>query len=163
MKKPRAKPPHWSDVYSLGMPAVDNEHRGLFAAMSDLSDAVLRNDWGTAKHILAAIPKDAAKHFSREERLMRRVGYSGSEWHRAQHTTARKRLGVLVQAARSGGMAECNGVIAYFGSWLPDHISLHDRMMMASVRNFKRSLPLRTSALGKSLQRHGRPTKRHRE
>jgi hemerythrin len=153
MKNIRVKPPRWSDIYCLGILAVDNEHRGLFAAVGDLFDALLRNDWATAKHILIVIPKDAAKHFRQEERLMRRVGYSGRKWHRAQHATAEKRLGVVVQEALTGGLSQCGGVIAYVRSWLPTHIMLHDRMMTATVRNFRRTLPLRTGALGRSLRR----------
>ena len=69
--------PRWSAVYSLGLPDVDKEHRGLFAGLSDLSVAVFSDDWSTAKRILEVIPTDATKHFGREERLMRRAGYSG--------------------------------------------------------------------------------------
>jgi len=138
--------PVWSEFYSLGIPEVDNDHRGLFAAMGDLADAVVRQDWDSARAILQVIPPDATKHFTREERLMRRVGYSGLEWHRKQHATARKHLSILVQAALAGGIGSCGPVIAYLRSWMPAHIRLHDRMMTASVRNFRRSLPFRRAA-----------------
>jgi hemerythrin len=133
------KPLRWTAAYALGLVEVDIEHRGLFAALSDLSDAVKRNDWSTAREMLRVVPADATKHFRHEERLMRHAGYAGYAWHRKQHTTARNRLMALVQAALQGGIGECDGVLAYLREWLPYHLMLHDRMMAAGVRNFRRA------------------------
>jgi len=141
--KPCVKAPPWTDSYCLGISEVDREHRGLFAALNDLSAAMSSADWPTVRRILQVIPKDAAKHFRREERLMQRARFSGLEWHRKQHTTARKRIEVLVEAALLDGTPHCEAVLAYFRAFLPMHIKVHDRMMSASLRNFARwrSLP----------------------
>jgi len=139
--------PRWSDAYRLGLPDVDREHCGLFAALSDLSVAVVSEDWSAARRILEVIPRDAVGHFRREERLMRRAGYAGREWHARQHATARRRAAALIEAALSGGMPYCAAVLSYFRTWLPMHIALHDRMMAASVRNFRRSDPSGTRRL----------------
>jgi hypothetical protein len=62
MKNTHVKPPPWSDAYCLGIRDVDNEHRGLFAAVGDLFDAMLRDDWATAKHIPSGASMPAPMH-----------------------------------------------------------------------------------------------------
>ena len=135
--QPCAKAPPWTNSLRLGIPDVDREHRGLFAALNDLSAAMSSGDWTTVRRILQVIPKDAATHFRREELLMRRAGYSGYEWHRMQHRAARKRIEVLVEQALLDGIPHCQAVLSWFRKWLPTHIRVHDRMMSPSVRQMK--------------------------
>jgi hemerythrin len=75
-------------------------------------------------------------HFSHQERLMSHAGYSGrmglapatcnsQETPRPAHSFKR----------RDSAPAECERLVGFLNSWLPDHITVHDRMMSASLRN----------------------------
>ena len=130
--------PSWNDSFVIGIPEVDAEHRELFSVLSGLSAAAEARDIKRSRDLLRQVAEHAAGHFSHEERLMRRAGYSGYHWHRRQHATAAERLGVLLQAARCGGFPEYERLLEFLTSWLPEHITLHDRMMSASVRNYRR-------------------------
>jgi hemerythrin len=132
----------WSKAFLIGVPELDDEHRGLFAAVSELCRVAASGNRPNTLLQLRLIAKHTAEHFGHEERLMRRAGYYGYRWHRQQHETAKKRLGPLVQAARCGGTPECERLVAFLSDWLPNHIAVHDCMMSAAIRNyqlFKRS------------------------
>ncbi|HTS26576.1 MAG TPA: hemerythrin family protein [Bryobacteraceae bacterium] len=128
----------WSDSFGIGIPELDTEHQTLFVTMADLGVAVTTHDRPNTQRLLRLIAEYAVDHFTHEERLMRRAGYSGYHWHRQQHLTARQRISSLIQAARCGNSSECGLLLEYLNSWLPEHITFHDRMMSASIRNYRR-------------------------
>ena len=128
----------WSDVFIIGIPEIDDEHRSLFVRLEDLTEALACGQRTRVQRTLRLIAEHAVEHFGHEERLMRQAGYSGYNWHRQQHETAKKRVGKLVQAAESGGVPECEELVTFLASWLQDHITVHDRMMSASIRNYGR-------------------------
>ena len=130
--------PSWNDAFLIGIPEIDEEHRDLFVATGDLCDVTWSHRRTKIQPLLRVISDHVVGHFNHEERLMRQAGYSGYLWHRQQHSTAARRLADLIQAARCGGGPECERLVDFIGSWLPDHIRVHDRMMSASLRNFRR-------------------------
>lgn len=128
----------WKDRFVVGIPEIDEEHRGLFDALEELSTALAAGERARALDTLRPIAEHALSHFAHEERMMRRAGYSGYKWHRAQHETAKKRLSALIQEARGAGLPECQHVAEFLKAWMPDHITLHDCMMSAALRNYRR-------------------------
>jgi hemerythrin len=81
----------WSDAFIIGIPEIDNEHRSLFVGLKDLCGTLESGGRKRVQRILGLIAEHAVEHFGHEERLMRQAGYSGYNWHRQQHQTAKKR------------------------------------------------------------------------
>src|SRR5581483_10966767 len=106
-------PAAWSEELLIGIPEMDKEHCLLFEAMRELLTV---GPQASREHVFALldrIERHAGKHFAHEERLMRRAGYGGTEWHRQQHRAARKRILPLLRAARHGGEPERTALVDF--------------------------------------------------
>ena len=70
----------WNGEYSIGVMALDTEHRNLFELIQELKTAVENDvdaqEQGALLHLLA---ENAAMHFASEEAMMAANRYSGLE------------------------------------------------------------------------------------
>jgi hemerythrin len=87
---------HWRESFSLGVPAIDNDHRKLIDALNRLHllDA-LRGEPQAIAALLSEVMTHTQAHFRREEMLMRLTGYPGYEAHKEQHRLIAERVGEL--------------------------------------------------------------------
>jgi hemerythrin-like metal-binding protein len=81
----------WSDMLSVGIPAMDAQHQELFARINKLLRAMLATGQGGDVPGLAAfIGEYVDRHFSDEERLMRDMGFPQLLAHQAAHEAFKK-------------------------------------------------------------------------
>jgi len=79
----------WSDDLSVGIPAIDAEHRHSILLINQLNEAIIsRMDIEVIKKRMQAVMDDAASHFSHEEEMFRRWGYPQAEEHAQKHVQA---------------------------------------------------------------------------
>ena len=76
----------WDESYSVGVAALDNEHKHLLA----LSNAILQasaqaTQQDVVRNLLAELQSASAAHFAKEEDLMRKTGYPAYQDHHAKH------------------------------------------------------------------------------
>jgi hemerythrin len=117
----------WHDVYSVGVPEIDDQHKELFAlmkALRELSDNA--GDLGAYREGLAALISRARLHVENEESLLDRRGYPRLAALREEH---RKLLDQLEERVKVSGTGPIHGytVETFFKDWLISHTLLEDR------------------------------------
>jgi hemerythrin-like metal-binding protein len=114
----------WTKAYSVGVPAIDKDHRNLFELIDTLNRALDKklSKEKIAKAITGLIQYTEG-HFAREERVMARYGYPGIGKHRVQH----RNLELLVHAIYNVFIEDPDSIdpqklMKFLNHWLVDHI-----------------------------------------
>jgi len=122
----------WSDILSVEVDEIDEDHRKLVNIFNILNHSVGE---GGSPDYLAAVLEELINctvwHFSHEERLMLKYGYEGAEEHKAEHRelidSARKLQQGILQADKP--VAEDD--IEFLERWLTEHILTSDMRLGA--------------------------------
>jgi hemerythrin len=76
----------WKDRYSVGIDAVDHEHRELIDLINRLHDeAVTKGSKDAVEAFFGDLLKGISAHFALEERFMREHHYDQLSQHKAEH------------------------------------------------------------------------------
>ena len=76
----------WDDRFSIGIEAVDKQHKGLFALTNDLHDACQGTGAGDHfKDVLQKAVSYVAMHFSTEEKIMQKTNDPNYSAHQTEH------------------------------------------------------------------------------
>lgn len=76
----------WSDKFSVGIPAIDSQHRELFKRINNLVVAIKEHRCKEEIDETITFLEDYARiHFSEEEKHMRRTHYNGYEEQLKEH------------------------------------------------------------------------------
>jgi len=76
----------WNDAMSVGIKAIDDDHKALLALIIKLSNSIENyHDQATIEAIFSELEKYIVYHFTREEAIMREVQYKGIEGHIKSH------------------------------------------------------------------------------
>lgn len=127
----------WTSGHSVYLAEIDAEHRTLYRLGDELEKALLAGaETATLRPIVANLVESAEQHFRHEERLMRAMHYLSADWHKSQHDAARKRCKALAKEINAGNAAAATDLLKFLSGWLQDHMSVADRMMGASLRNY---------------------------
>lgn len=118
----------WTEAMSVGVAALDADHRSLFQIVDMLREMQGEADCGeTLTRLLGTLELYGRNHFRREEEVMRAVGFPGFEFHRAEHRGFGRYIEVLQRRAKAGGDAELAATLfEYLSVWLRHHILIQD-------------------------------------
>ncbi len=108
----------WSSRYSVGVEAIDRQHRGLIDAMNILNNHVVAGH--NAAIQLSALNKLVEltkRHFAAEEHAMSRVNHAGFEAHKRHHARLLQQVADL-HASVAGGMPLNDAHMGFFKTWL---------------------------------------------
>jgi hemerythrin len=127
----------WSPEYRVGIDAIDEQHRELFARVNAVLDACLT--WQGQAHFaphLQHLEAYVLEHFAFEERMQARHGYPHLEAHRGLHADFVGRFRALKQGFERQGptpllMFEANLLLV---DWLVKHVSQVDKELGQYVR-----------------------------
>lgn len=79
----------WRDSYSIGVDAIDEQHRDLFSYAEKFLDAIEKGEdsggYEAFIQIVEFLSKYIVYHFSEEEKYQESIGYAGLEEHRKLH------------------------------------------------------------------------------
>ena len=143
----------WSISHAVFVTEIDDEHKEIFQALSDLQVALSsRAAYLEIEELTQRLIACIAEHFAHEERLMRAARYGSFRWHKRQHDNARRRVGQVVERIEQEETGAGIGLVEYLTSWLHDHTRLADRMMGAFLRNEQRCAKLIFRAGTKPLE-----------
>ena len=118
---------NWRDEFSVGVDAIDHEHRemielinGLDAAMQEEAshDAVV----ATLGEILARI----AAHFALEEKIMRDEAYAAYSAHKQDHELLLDSLLNVIDAVDADGRYDRTALSHILDAWFSEHFRTHD-------------------------------------
>ena len=121
----------WKEAYSVGVPAVDHEHRELIDLVNRLN-AVLEFD-GSADEVNEAFGdlfRAISAHFALEERFMREHGYDQFAQHKADHERLLDELREIMDAYSDRAAADrataSERLSRSVDNWFAAHFRTHD-------------------------------------
>lgn len=117
----------WNPKFSVGVSALDAEHKVLIGMINSLHDAMKA---GKGKELLEKILDDAAKyalnHFANEEKLMMQYRYPEYKEHKAIHDNFAKKVGELRLQSQQNTLSS-GELLKILQDWLITHITDTDK------------------------------------
>lgn len=122
----------WSDNNKLGVPIIDEQHRGIISTINSLYYFIrIGRGEEILKTILTTLEQYAEIHFKTEEELMTQANYPAVDEHRVLHETLiEKTKRFSVEADRDTGL-----VLKFLREWWLGHINKEDRKYVPFMRN----------------------------
>ncbi len=125
----------WSDGLSVGIAAIDDDHRKLLGLINNLQTAVLYPTGDAFERQALKDLVDYTKyHFEREEDLMERNGYPDFAAHKRLHEAMIARVGQFLEAYERDREGTVNEMTSYLKTWLLDHIAGTDQKYSPYLR-----------------------------
>ncbi len=120
----------WSDVMSVGVGAIDADHRRLFGLFNHLRS--MENTDKDASKIITKMLADLYEytdyHFKREETLMEACGYPDLEDHRKKHRMLMEKVMDFADDLPSApGASQVRNIADFLDDWLVNHIMKEDK------------------------------------
>ncbi len=117
----------WQDDYEVGIPIIDEQHRGIVALINTFYHFVKMGRGEDAlEPTFISLTQYARTHFSTEEQFMARVDYPRREEHRRLHEDlARKTESTLTLSL--AGEDEVEQTLKFLKEWWLGHILGEDR------------------------------------
>ena len=117
----------WTDAYSVGIPEIDHQHKGLIRLINDLHLAMLerRAKLGLSA-ILHSLVRYTEQHFQYEETMMKERKYSALAAHQQEHRDLTRQVKELQNRFDSGKLLITNEVMRFLKEWLTNHILQRD-------------------------------------
>jgi hemerythrin-like metal-binding protein len=75
----------WPTKYDIGIEAIDDDHRELYAVMRDIHDSIETGDLAHTKALTEDFIGLAKAHFAREQEMLLRVRFPDVEEHIRHH------------------------------------------------------------------------------
>ncbi len=118
----------WDEKFSVGVDAIDEQHKKLVNILNDLFDAM---KLGKAKDILNKVFDDLLQytvyHFSNEENFMDKYFYDRATVHKKEHKDLTETALDLQRKFKAGTMMISLDVMDFLKSWLTNHIMETDK------------------------------------
>lgn len=117
----------WKDEYSVGIEAVDHEHKELIDLINRLYE---RLDSDDAKLTVPAFFGDLlmaiSAHFALEEKFMRDQSYAGLDRHKAEHERLLDNLRDIMDAFEYADEIDCVDLSQRLETWFSLHFRTRD-------------------------------------
>lgn len=131
---------YWKDTLLIGVPAIDEQHKKLVAAIDELMDACSKGQGRdavgkTLKHVI-----DYTKtHFVDEEKIQSQSGYPGYHAHKQIHTKfAASIVGLKNDFEQNGpSIALTAKINKTLVEWLVNHITTEDKKIGEYIKSKK--------------------------
>jgi len=119
----------WREEFSVGVPAVDHEHRELIGLINDTYRALVDQGPETEEAVedfLGEIYARIAAHFALEERLMREQRYDRYAEHKADHERLLDDIRDIMDEYAEGGEFDRDAFARRLGEWFTVHFRTQD-------------------------------------
>jgi hemerythrin-like metal-binding protein len=114
----------WKDEYSVGIEAIDDDHKQLLYLINQLQTAVhYQTSEVFEKEALDAVVEYTKGHLAREEALMQKHGYPDFDAHKLEHEALIAKVGEFLKAYEQRGHDALSEVADYLRDWLIHHIN----------------------------------------
>jgi hemerythrin len=119
----------WTKNLSVGVAAMDDDHKKLIAIINDLHDGIIA---GHKKEILASALDHLAEytrfHFAREEEMLAKTNYLAAPIHKMEHAGFVSRLSNLQERFKTAPIAMIDlELMNFLRNWLLTHIQGSDK------------------------------------
>ena len=117
----------WKDEFSVGVAAVDLEHRELIELIDGLdADIQEHATQTTVVETLGEIYARISAHFALEEKIMRKAGYDGFATHKHDHERLLDELLDVIDSVDDAGHYDRERLSHDLERWFSDHFRTHD-------------------------------------
>ncbi len=120
----------WSDELSVGVTALDDDHKKLFEILEQLFVASFAGVGAEQiDQTLQELHHYTKHHFAREERVMETHEYPSLEPHKFQHQKLIRQLDEIetrIKGEAENSSEPSNDLIDFLREWLIGHIQEHD-------------------------------------
>lgn len=118
----------WNSGMSLGVKALDDDHKRLLGTINELYRAIDANEEGIVlEEIFATLEEYVVQHFHREEALMRKCGFEDLDEHIQQHQNFAQHVPELkAKLLAAQDYITAQEVSIYLTDWLINHIIAED-------------------------------------
>ncbi len=125
----------WKDEYSVGIEAIDSDHKKLLNLINQLQTAST-NYTGEEfeRSALDELVKYTKYHFVREEKLMEDNGYPQFEAHKEEHEAMVAAVMDRVSHYESNEEETIDELLDYLKNWLINHISGTDQQYSSFLK-----------------------------
>ena len=114
----------WKDEYSIGIEKLDRQHQHLFEITNKLIEASDNSE--LISDILSEMTDYAKEHFTDEEELMQKYGYSEIESQKKQHIYFINTTTELITSAMDDKKTTADETAELLTLWLINHILKSD-------------------------------------
>ena len=132
----------WKEQYSLGVPAIDHEHRELIDLINELYASVA----GSATNTTTATDSDVTvadffgelyarvgAHFALEEKIMRDNDYDEYRGHKADHERLLDDVRDLMDDYEDGVYVDVEGFGQRLDEWFSEHFRTRDARLHKKI------------------------------
>lgn len=114
----------WSNEYSVGVHALDTDHKLLISLINQLDESIAEGaGQETIGSVFNALLDYTEYHFGREEKLMEASGFPDTDDHIKSHDAIREKVQeIRVKYAKGNKSDASQEVLDFMKSWLTDHI-----------------------------------------
>lgn len=118
----------WHDSYSVGIEAIDNDHKKLLNLINQLQTAAhYRTDAQYEREAFDALVDYTKTHFKREEELMETHGYPTYAEHKREHEAMIARVDELMRRYDDKPQDAIEEAVQFLKKWLVGHINGTDQ------------------------------------
>ncbi|MDD5586927.1 MAG: bacteriohemerythrin [Alphaproteobacteria bacterium] len=119
----------WNEDMSVGIAALDDEHKRLFALFHEIHNAIQENHGpGVLNKIVKGLIAYTLTHFRHEEDLFAQTGYPGAAAHQKEHQELSRRVHDIQAKCRFGPTPElAREVFGFLQFWLSSHVLQSDK------------------------------------
>lgn len=118
----------WTDALSVGVDAIDAQHRVLVGLVNEMHEAIQRHAGDqVVGGVLNRLGEYTRIHFATEESLMRMQGYPDLEAHKQEHVELLERLNDLRERFDSGNAELSVELMDLLRFWLTRHMMESDQ------------------------------------
>ena len=118
----------WKDSYSVGIAAMDEQHKKLFVLINSLNQAMSE---GKGRELVGQVLNEmvdyTSKHFTAEEKLMEKYDYPGLTEQKNEHKAFIQKVDQMQQDAKSKNLTISIEVSQFLRRWITDHIMGMDK------------------------------------
>lgn len=115
----------WKDDYKIGIPVIDAQHKQLFLATNELSEALSKGLTPAAiNNLLTHLEFYAVRHFQMEERYMMESSYPDLSEQIEEHQYFIKRFTEIKNDFQQNGLnpALVHAIQNELSLWIKDHV-----------------------------------------
>lgn len=125
---------HWKDQYSVGIEAVDHEHKELIDLINRLHEEASRPGGEfIASGFFGDLFKAISAHFALEERFMREHEYDHLLQHKNDHEHLLDDLRDLMDEFDEGELVGSRALAERLDAWFSRHFETHDARLHKSL------------------------------
>ena len=123
----------WSAEYEIGIRQFDDEHRALVDLLNAVCDVATDQSASARESAMSQFIFHMSQHFSREERLMRKIRYGDYLAHKSEHERLLLELQALCSRIGCGEIELSRVMCNVLKDWLLVHIKTTDRALAAAL------------------------------